>query len=267
MTRLSGAVLRSVLRPFVLSSVLSSSSLVLRSASVETPRAPPYAANVRVIVAGGTGFLGQALIQRLRGAGHTVSVLTRRATPGAADQIAWQPDGTAGEWKRALDRADAIVNLAGEGIADARWSEARKQALRTSRILPTRSLVSAMRTSLTARRSSSALRALATTVTAAPKWSPNTPPQAPTSSPGCVSSGKPRREQASDLARVAIAAQRARAPSKRRRTRPHAAAVPDRRRRPSRIRHPVPAVDSPRRLDAIWSNGSSRRRPRTVRST
>ena len=101
---------------------------------------------MQVIVAGGTGFLGQALIQRLRGAGHTVAVLTRRATPGATDQIAWQPDGTAGEWKRALDRADAIVNLAGEGIADSRWSEARKQALRTSRILPTRSLVSAMRT-------------------------------------------------------------------------------------------------------------------------
>jgi uncharacterized protein (TIGR01777 family) len=44
-----------------------------------------------------------------------------------------------------LDGADALVNLAGEGIADRRWSDARKRELHDSRILPTRSLVTAMR--------------------------------------------------------------------------------------------------------------------------
>jgi uncharacterized protein (TIGR01777 family) len=104
---------------------------------------------VRILVAGGSGFLGQALVQRLRRGGHDVGILTRRARPGAADHIVWTPDGTAGEWHRAVDGADAIVNLAGEGIADARWTNARKQALRESRILSTRSLVSAMRAATT----------------------------------------------------------------------------------------------------------------------
>ena len=98
---------------------------------------------MRVILAGGTGFLGGALKQRLRDIGHEVAILTRRPR-AAADQIHWQPDGTAGPWTDALDGAGALVNLAGEGIADKRWTEARKTALRDSRLLSTRSLVAAM---------------------------------------------------------------------------------------------------------------------------
>jgi hypothetical protein len=99
---------------------------------------------MHVVIAGGSGFLGQALQDHLRRPGHTATVLTRR--PRASDQVAWTPDGTAGPWAAALDGADAVVNLSGEGIADARWTAARKAALRSSRLLSTRSIVAAMRT-------------------------------------------------------------------------------------------------------------------------
>jgi uncharacterized protein len=98
---------------------------------------------MRILIAGGTGFLGAALQDHLRRLGHTVTVLTRR--PRAAGQQAWTPDGSTGPWIAALDGTDAVVNLAGEGIADARWTATRKGALRSSRLLPTRSLVAAIR--------------------------------------------------------------------------------------------------------------------------
>jgi uncharacterized protein (TIGR01777 family) len=98
---------------------------------------------VRIIVAGGSGFLGRALQKRLGEGGHTVLTLTRRPKPGDSTHILWQPDGTVGPWAEALNGVDAVINLAGEGIADGRWSAARKKALRDSRLLPTRSLVAA----------------------------------------------------------------------------------------------------------------------------
>jgi uncharacterized protein (TIGR01777 family) len=97
-----------------------------------------------IVLAGGSGFLGRALHHRLTRGGHRVVTLTRRPRGGAAEQIAWQPDGSVGPWAATLDGAQAVVNLAGEGIADRRWNAARKRALRDSRVLPTRSLVSAM---------------------------------------------------------------------------------------------------------------------------
>ena len=98
-----------------------------------------------IVLAGGTGFLGTALQSRLRRDGHTVRLLTRRASPGREDVVEWRPDGTVGEWGRMLEGTDAVVNLSGAGIADARWTNARKEILRSSRILSTRSLVSAVR--------------------------------------------------------------------------------------------------------------------------
>jgi hypothetical protein len=98
---------------------------------------------MKIVVAGGSGFLGGALRAALFADGHAVANLTRKTTPRAADDVTWTPDGTAGEWAEVVNGADAIVNLAGEGIADARWSAARKHAIVTSRVLPTRSLVAA----------------------------------------------------------------------------------------------------------------------------
>jgi uncharacterized protein (TIGR01777 family) len=97
-----------------------------------------------IVLAGGSGFLGRALHAHFSASGHTVRTLTRRPRPGVLSEIAWQPDGSIGQWAHILDDADVVVNLAGEGIADRRWNEARKKALRTSRILPARSLAAAL---------------------------------------------------------------------------------------------------------------------------
>jgi uncharacterized protein (TIGR01777 family) len=103
---------------------------------------------MRIVIAGGSGFLGRALAAGLAAEGHEVVVLSRRgsAIPGAARGVAWAPDGTAtGGWSREIDGAGAVVNLAGEGIADRRWSAQRKAAIRESRVRATRSVVAAIR--------------------------------------------------------------------------------------------------------------------------
>lgn len=69
-------------------------------------------------------------------------LLSRR--PAGADTVTWRPDGSAGDLPRHLSGADAVVNLAGEGIADRRWSEPRKAVLRSSRVLSTRTLARAI---------------------------------------------------------------------------------------------------------------------------
>jgi uncharacterized protein (TIGR01777 family) len=113
---------------------------------------------MKVLLAGGSGRLGQALTEALAKAGHAIVVLTRRPTneshpvspkrdaiPRHVREVAWKADGTTGPWLDELDDADVVVNLAGAGIADARWTPERKDVLRASRVLSTRSLVEAMR--------------------------------------------------------------------------------------------------------------------------
>lgn len=96
-----------------------------------------------IVVAGGSGFLGRNLLKRLESDSHRVLTLTRRAVSDA-NSVQWVPDGTPGGLPSNLDGADAVVNLAGEGIADRRWSEERKEAIRRSRVLSTRTLVRAI---------------------------------------------------------------------------------------------------------------------------
>jgi hypothetical protein len=97
---------------------------------------------MHIVVAGGTGFLGSALVNRLRGDGHDVTVLTRR--PRGPGEAHWDPQGPADAWSRALDEADGVVNLAGESIDGKRWTAARKAAIRESRIGATRALAGAI---------------------------------------------------------------------------------------------------------------------------
>ena len=99
-----------------------------------------------IVLAGGSGFLGRKIAARLEHDRHHVVVLTRRQRQGRHTDVAWHPDGSAGSLAGHLDGADAVVNLAGEGIADRRWSRDRKAALRDSRLLATRTLVGAMAT-------------------------------------------------------------------------------------------------------------------------
>jgi uncharacterized protein (TIGR01777 family) len=96
----------------------------------------------RVIVAGGTGLVGRPLVRALVEAGAQVVVLTRKpkalALPAGASAQAWE------DLPACLEGADAVINLAGEGIAERRWSPSRKAAILGSRIEATRRIVAAM---------------------------------------------------------------------------------------------------------------------------
>jgi len=99
---------------------------------------------MRIVIAGGTGFLGRPLGEALAREGHEVVTLSRRPAVGTR-VVPWVPDGSVGPWAAEIDLADAVVNLAGESIAAKRWSAAQKRRIRESRVLATRSLVGAMR--------------------------------------------------------------------------------------------------------------------------
>ena len=111
------------------------------------PDAGARATGRRIVLAGGSGFLGRALAAELPGRGYDVVVLSRQAGagPSGVRTVAWQPDGTSGAWAAEIDGARAVINLAGANIADKRWTAERKEELRSSRVLSTRSLVSAVR--------------------------------------------------------------------------------------------------------------------------
>ena len=97
---------------------------------------------MRIVVAGGSGFLGRALVDACRADGHDVKVLTRH--PSSANDVGW-PGHANGPWTAALEQSDAVVNLAGEGIADRRWTSSRKTAILDSRVESTRALAEAIR--------------------------------------------------------------------------------------------------------------------------
>ncbi|MEU7579232.1 TIGR01777 family oxidoreductase [Streptomyces sp. NPDC041068] len=96
----------------------------------------------RVAVAGASGLIGTALTRSLAADGYDVVRLVRRA-PRAEDEVRWDPKegyvDTAG-----LAGCSAVVNLAGAGIGDHRWTAAYKRELRDSRVLGTTALVTAM---------------------------------------------------------------------------------------------------------------------------
>jgi uncharacterized protein len=100
---------------------------------------------MRVILTGGTGFLGRPLVVRLRAAGHDVTTLTRRADGRSGGrEVEWHPTGAVGAWVSELEGADVVINLAGEPLADRRWTAARKALVRDSRLNATRSIVGAI---------------------------------------------------------------------------------------------------------------------------
>ena len=99
---------------------------------------------MKVVIAGGSGFLGQPLAAALTGRGHDVVVLTRGPTVPEGRAVTWNPGSPdLGPWAGEIDGADAVVNLAGAEIAR-RWTAARKRALVTSRLDSTNRLTDAI---------------------------------------------------------------------------------------------------------------------------
>lgn len=96
---------------------------------------------MRVLVSGGTGFIGRALCPQLIQNGYDVIVWSRQPHPEAAEGVTaiQRLDELTGPGP------DAVVNLAGASIADGRWTQARKRLLVDSRVHTTRKLVEWMR--------------------------------------------------------------------------------------------------------------------------
>ncbi len=95
-----------------------------------------------IVVAGASGFLGTALRTRLAADGHEVVRLVR-SEPGSPRDRRWAPD------RRKIDAAsladaDVVINLAGAGVGDKRWSAAYKDLIRRSRVDATTTLADAI---------------------------------------------------------------------------------------------------------------------------
>jgi uncharacterized protein (TIGR01777 family) len=107
---------------------------------------------MRIIIAGGTGLIGRALCNSLAGDGHALIVLTRdperpgpdgRPLPTEVQSVRWDARSTEG-WGQLVDGADALVNLAGEGLSEGRWTVERKQHIYVSRINAGKAVVDAI---------------------------------------------------------------------------------------------------------------------------
>jgi len=93
---------------------------------------------MKIAVAGASGMIGRPLLAALRADGHEVLQLVRR-TPRTADEHRWDPQ------HRRIDDAlladvDAVINLAGVGVGDRRWTDRHKQAVLSSRVDSTATL-------------------------------------------------------------------------------------------------------------------------------
>jgi len=100
---------------------------------------------MNIVIAGGTGFIGNALINRLLKDKHNLVLLTRSPRnvsmkhPNLAIEQ-WDA-ATLAQWSRRVDGTDAIINLTGELIAGKRWTRSQKELILRSRVDSTRVLV------------------------------------------------------------------------------------------------------------------------------
>lgn len=102
---------------------------------------------MKIVVTGASGFIGTRLVRRLIASGHHVVAWSRdpvraaETLPARCSTEHWEPGSTPPSLLRGVD---AVVHLAGESVAGGRWTEARKRAIRASRIDGTHGIVAAM---------------------------------------------------------------------------------------------------------------------------
>lgn len=103
---------------------------------------------MHILITGGTGLIGQRLIKLLLTRDDQITVLSRKPLrpafmPGEVEVVQW--DGKSGSgWKQLVETVDIIINLAGAGVADARWTAHRKQVILNSRIEAGHAIVEAV---------------------------------------------------------------------------------------------------------------------------
>ncbi|MDR4495635.1 MAG: TIGR01777 family oxidoreductase [Nitrospirales bacterium] len=104
---------------------------------------------MKIVIAGGTGFVGRHLLELLIREGHSVIILSRHpekfslSSSPLLSTLQW--DGRhQDKWAQTCEGADVVVNLSGASIADSRWTDKRKQVLAESRVASTRTLLQAI---------------------------------------------------------------------------------------------------------------------------
>jgi uncharacterized protein (TIGR01777 family) len=95
-----------------------------------------------ILITGGTGFIGSALGKELKKSGHSVIITTRKKTQ-AKQKLTWNPPDLIPPDR--IESIDAVINLAGESIASGRWTDKKKERIRSSRVDTTRALVQSLR--------------------------------------------------------------------------------------------------------------------------
>ena len=98
---------------------------------------------MKILISGGSGLIGTATSAALQGNGHSVVRLVRPGKGAKAGDVQWDPMRATVD-VAGLEGVDVVIHLSGAGIADGRWTEARKQILRSSRIDTTRVLVDSL---------------------------------------------------------------------------------------------------------------------------
>jgi uncharacterized protein len=96
---------------------------------------------MKIVIAGGSGFIGQTLTQLLLDEGHSVVILTRkeRKSSGKIEFVRWLDEGASPE--KEIGNADAFINLAGVSINDGRWSKSHQKQIYESRMNATDELL------------------------------------------------------------------------------------------------------------------------------
>jgi len=98
---------------------------------------------MKIMISGGTGFVGRELVKHLRSRGDEIIILTRRQSPeknAAGVKYVVADPGREGKWQQHLAEVDAVVNLAGAPIFR-RWTRKNKKLIHDSRTVTTRNIV------------------------------------------------------------------------------------------------------------------------------
>ncbi|MFB8791532.1 MAG: TIGR01777 family oxidoreductase [Potamolinea sp.] len=103
---------------------------------------------MKVAITGATGFVGSRLVEQLQAKGHQPLILTRNKTSATRTfpnlEIVPYTPTVSGSWQEAIAGCDAVVHLAGEPIAESRWTPKHKQEILDSRKLSTQKIVEAI---------------------------------------------------------------------------------------------------------------------------